>query len=225
MITVSELEKKQFLKYGATSVHVLGHILEPRPTPASFEERQDILFIGSILFDPSPNGDAVRYFLNQILPLIRQKLTCQFQVVGTNRVKSIWNMESEYVHVVGKVDDLTPYYNRSRLFVVPTRFSAGIPLKLLEAAAHGLPAVVTPLTAMQLGWQENRDLLVGHNPEDFAKKVIDLYTNSDLFYSLRQNAIDRIRQEYSPEYFIKTLQHILASALDKTRTEKTTTLA
>jgi O-antigen biosynthesis protein len=212
--TVSELEKEQFLKYGVPSVHVLGHIIEPKPTPASFEERKDILFIGSILFDPSPNGDAIRYFVNQILPLVREKVNCELYIAGTNRIQSIWKMESKYVHVVGQVEDLTSYYNRSRLFVVPTRFSAGIPLKLLEAAAHGLPAVVTPLTAHQLGWRENRDLLVGHNPEDFAKKVVNLYNNKDLFDLLRQNALDRIRLDYSPTFFRKTLENILNLTID-----------
>ena len=219
------MEKSQFLKYGVSSVHILSHIIEPQPTPAPFEERQDILFIGSILFDPSPNGDAVRYFLNQILPLVRQKLTCQFLVVGTNRIKSIWNLESSSVHVVGQVEDLTPYYNRSRLFVVPTRFSAGIPLKLLEATAHGLPAVVTPLTARQLGWQENHDLLVGNTPEDFARKVIDLYTNPALWHSLRHNALARLQQEYSPLHFANTLTSILHTTRDRASTEKNRTVA
>jgi glycosyltransferase involved in cell wall biosynthesis len=211
--TVSELEKSQFLKYGVSSVHILSHIIEPNPTPAPFEERQDILFIGSILFDPSPNGDAVRYFASQIFPLVRQELDCNFYIVGTNRVKAIWNLESEHIHVVGKVEDLIPYYNRSRLFVVPTRYSAGIPLKLLEATAHGLPAVVTPLTASQLGWRENHDLLVGHHPEDFARKVIDLYTNKDLYASIRQHALERLQQDYSPDQFQNTLQQVLASTI------------
>jgi glycosyltransferase involved in cell wall biosynthesis len=211
--TVSELEKSQFLKYGTSSVHILGHIIEPHPTPAPFEERKDILFIGSILFDPSPNGDAVRYFASQIFPLIRQSVDCDFYIVGTNRVKAIWNLESEHVHVVGKVEELLPYYNRSRLFVVPTRYSAGIPLKLLEATAHGLPAVVTPLTATQLGWRENHDFLVGRDPEDFAKKVIDLYTHKELFETIRQNALERLQQDYSPDQFRTTLQHVLASTI------------
>jgi glycosyltransferase involved in cell wall biosynthesis len=216
--TVSEFERERFLQHGASVVHVLSHMIKPTPTPAPFEERRDILFIGSILFDPSPNGDAVQYFAREVLPLVRQKVDCEFYIVGPNEIKAIWEMESKFVHVVGKVEDLTPYYNRSRLFVVPTRFSAGIPLKLVEAAAHGLPAVVTPLTALQLGWQEDRDLLVGHNPQDFANKVIDLYTDHRLFDSLRLNALDRIRQEYSPELFRKTLEHILNSTMHKTDT-------
>jgi len=224
VITVSEFEKQHFVKYGTSSVHVLSHILQPTPTPAPFEERRDILFIGSILFDPSPNADAARYFATQILPLVRQEVDCDFYIVGTNRIKAIWKLESEHVHVVGKVEDLVPYYNRSRLFVVPTRYSAGIPLKLLEASAHGLPAVVTPLTAAQLGWQEDRDLLVGHNPEDFARKVVDLYTHQSLFETLRHNALERIRTEYNPENFRQTLQNIIGTTVNSTTSEKSSTV-
>jgi glycosyltransferase involved in cell wall biosynthesis len=170
--------------------------------------------------DPSPNSDAVRYFATQVLPLVRQEVDCQFYIVGTNRIKAIWNLESEFVHVAGRVEDLTPYYNRSRLFVVPTRYSAGIPLKLLEASAHGLPAVVTPLTASQLGWRADHDLLVGYDPEDFARKVIDLYTSQDLFETLRHNALQRIRREYSPAYFRSTLENILMLAINRRNRQK-----
>ena len=213
--TATENEKNIFVKYGAASTHVLGDIIEANPTPASFDERRNILFVGGILDYPSPNEDAVLYFLNQIFPLVRKVVECEFYIVGTNNVKAIWDMESNYVHVIGKVEDLIPYYNRCRLFVVPTRYSAGRPYKMIEAAAYGLPAVVTPLIAERLGWRENRDILVGHDAIDFGRKVIELYLNPDIFYSLRQNALDRIREEYNPENFKNNLQHILTLALDK----------
>ncbi len=211
--TVSEMEKNYFVKYGVSCVHILGHVVEPEPTPATFEERKDILFIGGILGYPTPNEDALRYFASQIFPLVRQKVECEFFIVGTNRVKAIWDLESDHIHVVGQVEDLTPYYNRCRLFVVPTRYSAGIPLKVIESAAHGLPAVVTPLTAKQLNWQENRDLLVGYDAVDFAKKVVDLYLNRDIFYTLRQNALNRVKEKYSSEQFKESLVHVLGLAL------------
>jgi GT2 family glycosyltransferase len=211
--TVSEMEKNYFVKYGTLCARVLGHVVEPEPTPAMFEERKDILFIGGILGYPTPNEDAVRYFAGQIFPLVRQEVNCEFLIVGTNRVKAIWNLESEHIHVVGQVEDLTSYYNRCRLFVVPTRYSAGIPLKVLESAAHGLPAVVTPLTADQLNWQENRDILVGHDPLDFARKVIDLYSNRDVFYTLRQNALNRVKEEYSSERFRENLKSVINLAV------------
>ena len=213
--TVSENEKEIFVKYGSASTHVLGDIIVADPTPASFDERKDILFVGGILEHPSPNDDAVRYFVKQIFPLVRKVVKCEFYIVGTNNVKAIWEMESNTIHVIGKVEDLTPYYNRCRLFVVPTRYSAGSPHKMIEAAAYGLPAVVTPLIAEQLGWREDRDILVGHDAKDFSRKVIELYTNPDLFCLLRQNALDRIREEYDPEKFRCNLERILAIAMEK----------
>ena len=219
--TVSPMEKGLFEKYGATRVHILSYMVESKPTPASFEERKDILFVGGILEAPSPNEDAVLYFVKHIMPLVWEKVKCEFYIIGTNRVKSIWELESDFVHVIGRIDDLVPFYNRSRLFVAPSRYAAGIPLKILDAVGHGLPAVVTPLLINQLGWQENRDILVGHDPSDFARKVIDLYSSRDLFYSLRQNSMDRIHEEYSPEHFRKNLEHILTLAMDKRNGQRT----
>jgi GT2 family glycosyltransferase len=213
--TVSEMEREVFLKYINFPVQILGHVVEPNPTPAAYEERKDILFVGSFLSDISPNVDAVSFFVKQIFPLVRQEVNCEFYVVGTNQVKTVWDMESEHIHVVGKVSDLVPYYNKCRLFVVPTRYSAGIPLKLLEASAYGVPAVVTPLTADQLGWREDHDVLVGKNSEDFAQKVVNLYTNPEVFYYLRQNVLARVQDEYNSDVFSKGLTHALNLAIDE----------
>jgi len=211
---VSPTEKELFKKYGAPEVHVLSHVVEPNPSPATFEERRDILFVGSISGSPSPNEDAILYFVNQILPLVRQEMPCEFYIVGRNRVKAIQELDSEFVHVIGRVDDLTYFYNHCRVFVAPSRYAAGIPLKILDAAAHGLPSVATPPLADQLGWQENRDLLVGRDPEEFAKKVLDLYTNRELFYSIRNNGLERIRKEYSPERFTQDIENVIESAIN-----------
>ena len=55
------------------------------------------------------------------------------------------------------VDDLTPLYEDARVFVAPTRYSAGISLKVIEAAARGVPIVCTPLVSRQLGWSQERN--------------------------------------------------------------------
>lgn len=210
--TVSEYEKKEFVKHGIKNVQILSHAIEENPTPATFKERKDILFVGGMSSHPSPNEDAVAFFAKEIFPIIQRELNCKLHVVGTNTVPHIWQLESEHIHIVGQVDDLTPYYNSSRLFVIPTRYSAGIPLKLLEASAHGLPAVVTPLIARQIGWRENIDILIGNTPLEFAQQVITLYSNQDLFYTLRENVLNRIREEYSPAYFMESLKKIIASS-------------
>ena len=67
------------------------------------------------------------------------------------------------------IDDIRPFYNQARLFVAPTRYAAGIPHKVHEAAAYGLPIVTTSLIAQQLGWKHETELLVRDDPINLAQ--------------------------------------------------------
>jgi len=109
----------------------------------------------------------------------------------------------------GKVDDLTPLYNQARLFVAPTRFSAGIPLKICEAAAHGIPVVTTSLSGLQLGWNHERELLLADDPQSFTDACIRLYNDGSLWNQLRENMIKRVGEEFSPERFSQQLRSII----------------
>jgi hypothetical protein len=51
------------------------------------------------------------------------------------------------------------------------RFAAGIPLKVVEAVAAGIPAVITPLLSQQLGWSGGDPLPTAESPEQFAAEV------------------------------------------------------
>src|SRR5262249_29154155 len=116
--------------------------------------------------------------------------------------------------VLGYVPDLSECYDCARVFVAPTRFGAGIPHKVHEAAAHGLPVVATPLLATQLGWRDGSNLAVGSDVEEFAAKCIELYTNEDLWTRLRKAALEAVQAECSTEMFENRLRQIL----EKTRT-------
>ncbi|GGA04353.1 hypothetical protein CYANOKiyG1_16690 [Okeania sp. KiyG1] len=109
---------------------------------------------------------------------------------------------------MGKVDDLRPFYNQARLFVAPTRYAAGIPHKVHEAAAYGLPIVTTSLIAQQLGWKHESELLVADHNVDFAQQCIKLYRDFTLWNKLRKNAIKRVEIECSPQVFSQRLSSI-----------------
>src|SRR5262249_60925653 len=89
---------------------------------------------------------------------------------------------------------------------------AGIPHKIHEAAARGLPIVTTPLLAAQLGWQEEDPILVGTNPESFAQKCIELHQNSALWQKLHESGLERIRGECSVEIFEANVKDCLRLA-------------
>lgn len=215
VVCVSEAEGRHFREHGVHRVHSLSHCIEAAPTPASWEDRTGILFVGALQPD-SPNTDSVLWFIHEVLPRIRAAIgsPVEFWIAGINTVEQIAALDDETIHVLGKVDDLIAFYNRARLFVAPTRYGAGLPIKIIEAAAYGLPTVSTSILAQQLNWQSETELLVADGAEAFATACCRLYQTPDLWQKLRVGALQRIRADYAPPKFRDTLQTILEAALN-----------
>lgn len=210
IIAVSPSEAEVFARHGAENVHVLGHAMSTAPTPRPFSERSGFLFVGSIQEEHSPNGDAVLWFIREILPIIQSSLgDVPFTIAGANRIDITTNLSRGSLKILGKVDDLTAAYDQARVFVAPTRFSAGIPHKIHEAAARGVPVVATSLLMRQLGWSDGNQLLVSDTPHEFAAQCIRLHNDAAIWERIRTSALDRVRSECSPESFEAALRSIL----------------
>lgn len=215
IIAVSAPEKQRFIERGYQNVTVLGHALDAIPTPNSFHQRQDILFVGSIYELESPNADSILWFSKEIFPLIQEELGQEVNllIAGNNTVeeikRQIEQLNNDSIKMLGKIDDLKALYDQTRLFVAPTRFAAGIPHKVHEAAAYGLPVVTTPLIAAQLEWKDEIDLLVADSSIVFAQQCIKLYQDAQLWERLRLNSLKKVESQCSPEYFTKALKQIL----------------
>ncbi len=190
-------------------VHVLGHCLTIAPTSRTFSERKGLLFVGAIHDEESPNADSIRWFVKEIFPLIQKKSDMHLTIAGIDHSDSIATFAGDRIHVAGYVEDLTELYNDARIFIAPTRFAAGIPLKIFDAAAHGVPIVSTSLLGQQLGWINDEELLLADNAEDFAESCIKLYNNPELWQKLRDNSLNRVMKDCSPESFDQTLKRIL----------------
>ena len=214
VICVSESEGQHFIAAGFKEVFVLGHAVNPQPTPRCFQERQGLLFVGAIYNDNSPNADAIHWFVREVLPLIRKQLgqDIPFTVAGLIESPGVQELASKGVRFTGRVDDLTPLYDQARMFVAPARFAAGIPIKVLDASAHGVPVVCTSLLANQVGWQDGVDLLVGDTATDFAHQCVQLYKDGTLWETLRANALRHVEQECSTEAFHATLNRIISGS-------------
>ncbi|MBT3469306.1 MAG: glycosyltransferase family 4 protein, partial [Opitutae bacterium] len=107
--------------------------------------------------------------------------------------------------------DLAPLYNQARIFVAPTRYAAGIPQKVCEAAASGIPVVSTSLIAQQLDWTAGEDLLVADSANALAEECVRLYTDSALWERIRANSASKVIKDCSPEVFDARLAGLLES--------------
>jgi glycosyltransferase involved in cell wall biosynthesis len=209
VIAVSDSERKQFADHGISRVEVLGHCLEPKPGDTPFAAREGILFAGGVHRDISPNADALFWFLTEVFPVIRRQLgDIPFTIAGVNQSDRILELAKPPVRLMGHLPTLDDLYRSSRVFVAPTRYAAGIPHKIHEAAAHGLPVVATPLLAKQLGWTES-ELAIADSSEAFAAQCIDLYRNASRWTDLRNAALKRIGNECEPKQFEEKVRRIL----------------
>ncbi len=219
VVAVSGTEAETLRALGLPQVHVIGHSLAPAPAKTPFSERTGMLFIGAIHEQGSPNYDGLSWFVEEVLPLVDQQLTRETRLsiagyTGPGIDLSRWQRHPR-ITLLGPVADPAALYASHRIFVAPTRFAAGLPYKLHEAAAFGLPAVTTTLLAGQLDWTSGQHLLAASctEPAEFAAHVVQLYRDEALWHRLRDAALDRLSQDASPERFEAALSRVLRTGI------------
>ncbi len=165
--------------------------------PVLFEERRDILFLGG--YQHPPNVDAVHYFVASIWPLIRQRLPdLRFYIIGSKPTKSIRDLASDDIIVIGQVDDLSLYFNQCRLSIAPLRFGAGIKGKIGRSLGYGVPCVATSLAVEGMNLENGEEVIVADGEAEFADAVVRLYRNKALWESLSTKGIAFFEANYSP---------------------------
>lgn len=74
-----------------------------------------------------------------------------------------------------------------------------LPLQVNQAMKFGVPVVATPVAVEGMHGQDGVDCMVANNPEDFAKKIVQLHSDCDLWQRLvaggRKNMIDHFSVE------------------------------
>ncbi|MEQ3665164.1 MULTISPECIES: glycosyltransferase [unclassified Olleya] len=146
----------------------------------SFENRKDLLFVGSFRHDP--NTDAVKYLKQNVMPIVWQTLPeVTVNIIGSYITDDIKDLASSNFKLLGFVDDLNVVINNSKLFVAPLRFGAGIKGKIGQSLEHSLPLVTTDVGAEGFDFGNQKQIMIANNTEAIAQKVINLYTNKVLW--------------------------------------------
>jgi GT2 family glycosyltransferase len=207
VIAVSAAEADVYREHGIDDISVLGHTLSATPGEKSFANREGMLFVGALRDEGSPNVDSLLWFVMNILPIIEQSIPeIKLYVVGDNSASSLAAIEKQNVSFLGRLGSIESIYNNCRVFIAPTRFAAGIPHKVHEAASKGIPCVTTPLLANQLQWQHEKELLVGEDAEGFAEQCIRLYLDEALWQSVRDAELSAIAKDCSDSIFQSNLK-------------------
>ena len=134
--------------------------------------RPNYVFTGTM--DYPPNMDAVVWFAQSILPLIRQtRPDAQFHVVGSSPAPAVAKLaELDGVFVTGRVLDVRPYVAHATAGVAPMRIARGIQNKVLEAMAMARPVVVTPDGLEGIYATDGHEVLVASGEAEFANACL-----------------------------------------------------
>ncbi len=211
ILAVSEKEANAFRQHGYSQVEVLGHTLDLTPPVRDFESRRGILFVGALRDDHSPNVDSLNWFIDEIMPLISEEIPdIELNVVGHRDAPSLMGKDISGITFLGHMKSLDEVFETSRLFIAPTRYAAGIPHKVHEAASRGLPSVVTSLLADQLGWEHEQEILAANTAAEFAACCIRLYRDQSLWSNLQDKGLRAVERDCSELGFRETLHSLLA---------------
>jgi glycosyltransferase involved in cell wall biosynthesis len=168
-----------------------------RPSGAAASSGHGIVFTGSM--DWLPNEDAIRYFMREIMPLIRQRVPdASLTVVGRNPQAALTEMAKEdpSLIITGRVDDVRPYMERAAAYIVPLRIGGGTRLKIFEAMAMEKAVISTTIGAEGLPLTDGVDVLLADEPAAFAEAVVRVLTDTAYANDLGHRAAANVREHH-----------------------------
>jgi glycosyltransferase involved in cell wall biosynthesis len=168
-----------------------------RPGLAVEKDSFNLIFTGSM--DWLPNEDAIRWFTEEVLPLVRREIPqVSLTVVGRNPFPSLIELsrKDSSIVVTGRVPDVRPFMEKASVYIVPIRIGGGTRLKIYEAMAMELPTVSTKIGAEGLPVRDGEEILLRDTPHEFAEAVVKLLKDKSLAEKIGGQAAKTVREKF-----------------------------
>ena len=185
----------------------------------SLENRDCVTFLGAIHEEVSPNHDSLIWMRDEILPSLETfpifpsglKIVIAGNVSCASTLKLLAEITSRFgfVKFLGLVDDLPGLFSRTRVFIAPTRYAAGVPHKVYLASSFGVPSITTSIVAEQMGWSSNKAVLVANHGLEFARMIASCYEDFSLFDEARVRMASAFKRDCSHAVFTESLKKII----------------
>ncbi len=172
-----------------------------KPNYENFEEKS-IVFTGIMNF--LPNIDAVMFFVNEVMPKLKEKTNVKFYIVGKNPTKEVLMLyNNSDIVVTGEVKDIREYISKAEVVVVPLRIGSGLRNKVLHAMACGKTVVATREAVEGINVKDKENILIANTPQEFVEKILLVLNNKDLNLKIAKNARKFIEENFSEKVIEK----------------------
>lgn len=174
-VLVSPVDRDYLFPAGnGLNLMVCSNGVDTRRIPFRFSpDGRTIIFIGKNI--AHYNVDGIRYFSEQIFPLVKaRRPDAQFKVIGQIRSEFREKLERRGILVTGSVKCVAEAARNASVAVCPLRIGAGVQNKLLEYMAIGIPAITSSIGLEGLNAIPDVHLMTAAAPSDWAEKICHL---------------------------------------------------
>ena len=186
------------------------HYFRANGTP---EVPAHLVFSGAM--DWYPNEDAMLFFMNEILPLVRHEIPeVTVTVAGRNpsaRFRAAGDAAG--VRITGTVDDVRSFIDAGAVYVVPLRIGGGTRLKIFEALSMGKAVVSTSIGAEGLPLVAEQHYVRADGAADFSHAVVSLLRDPARRRVLGETGRDFVQAHYSWQEVARTFETHCEEAL------------
>lgn len=183
----------------------LAHHFDPVPVIA------DTTLCSIASYDWMPNVDGMRWFLDQVWPLVRQAApTARLDIAGRHSERFAAEFERPGVTVLGTVPSSVDFLASRGPMIAPLRSGSGIKIKLVEGMLLGRPIVTTSDGAAGLQTDADEPMRVRDDPASFAAASVELLGDHTLATSLGAAARRYAEHRFSLETVTDALVELVA---------------
>ncbi|MCA8956660.1 MAG: glycosyltransferase [Planctomycetes bacterium] len=152
-------------------------------------------------FRHAPNVDAVLWFVQHVLPLVRAQVPeVRLRLAGADAPHSVQALARDpAIELLGFVQDLRVEYAACALALAPLREGGGLRVKVLEALAHRRTVVATPVGIAGIAVRDGVEARVAADAEAFAGAVVALLRDPGKRREMERAGRALVEREYSIE--------------------------
>lgn len=195
-LVISAQDRDAFTFDGKQSIEVVANGVDfDYYTPVTTEKKFDLLFIGNMAYPP--NISSSTFAAKEVMPeLQRLHPGATLVIAGADPVRSVRNLENEFVKVSGWVEDPRQLFGEARIMIAPMLISIGLQNKILQAMAMKLPCVISRLANNAIGAEEEKCVLVAETPQEYAQQIKRLLDDEDLRLRIAENAYTFVKEKF-----------------------------
>jgi len=200
VITVTQSEKKWFNQFNKRVICIPNSV---HPDDYSFclpskRPQNTMAFVGHLHYPP--NIDASKRVIQSIFPEVLNSIPdASCIIAGRQPTRELVKLaaNNSAIHIFGDIEDIRTIWDQATILVSPLYSGGGSRLKLLEAAACGLPIITSLFGAKGLALNVEQDFIAASTNTEFINASSRILREPHRFDALARSARDSVMHNHN----------------------------